>query len=355
MYDFSDLSCLFLRWRLEVDGIRQDSGEITELKIVPGGMMEVRIDFHEPQMKSGQECFLCFSFELREDTAWAKAGHVVAWEQFELSFKGNIPAEQDESSQGVSTPSIDESNEMLKVALKDASLLFDRQTGMLKLYDGQSQPVLVSGPSLNLFRCPTDNDGLIKDSYNEGKVIQKWKAAGLDKLRLKTRLIDVKSEGNGVRLELEQEAFGSSKEACAVMKTVCHVGAERLRFEHTITIDEELDDLPRVGIRMTVNGHYSQLEWLGRGPHENYWDRKSGATVGRYHSSVDEMYVPYIRPQEYGNRCDVRELILRTSDGKCLSIFAENVFEFNASRFSQEDLYRARHTNDLQAGEQVIS
>src|SRR5512136_1894001 len=105
---------------------------------------------------------------------------------------------------------------------------------------------------------------------------------------------------------------------------------------------------------MRLPGGFEQLTWFGRGPHENYIDRNTGAAVGLYHSTVDEQYVPYILPQENGNKTDVRWLTLTNADGVGLLVSAEPVMEASVSHFTAADLTRAAHTNELERRDEVI-
>jgi beta-galactosidase len=124
------------------------------------------------------------------------------------------------------------------------------------------------------------------------------------------------------------------------------------REDGWITIENQVDvainhnDLPRVGLMLALNPNLNQALWLGRGPHENYWDRKSSACIGLYRSSVADLHVPYIVPQENGGRSDLRALIL--SDGKQgLMVTSDLPFQFSAGYNTPSDLYNAKHTVDL--------
>jgi beta-galactosidase len=121
-----------------------------------------------------------------------------------------------------------------------------------------------------------------------------------------------------------------------------------------VRVPPELADLPRVGVTLTLQPGLDQLTWFGRGPHENYVDRKASAAVGRYDAKVAEMYVPYIVPQEHGGRCDLRWLRLADAGGAGLCIAAVGPLQFSASHFTGGDLFRAHHTNELEPRQEVI-
>jgi len=141
-------------------------------------------------------------------------------------------------------------------------------------------------------------------------------------------------------------------------------GALRWNWEYTIccgklmvwnqvSIAEGLPMLPRLGMRFVLPKDYENLQWFGRGPHESYWDRKSGAPVGIYSSTVTDEYVPYIMPQEFGNKTDVRWVNFTDEKGKGLRFRGLPLVEVGAKHFTDDDLFQARHTIDLTPREEV--
>jgi beta-galactosidase len=119
-----------------------------------------------------------------------------------------------------------------------------------------------------------------------------------------------------------------------------------LVLENEVTLAQEVEDLPRLGLRLVLPGSLEDVLYLGRGPHENYPDRQAGAPVGCYRTSVREMYVPYVMPQECGHRGEVRWVAL-SGNGAGLLAAGCPAFGFNALHFSVEDLFAATHTHEL--------
>jgi beta-galactosidase len=113
-------------------------------------------------------------------------------------------------------------------------------------------------------------------------------------------------------------------------------------------------DIPRVGIELSLVPGLERLEYFGRGPLENYWDRKTSSMVGRYQNTVGGEYVPYIMPQEHGHHTDTRWLTLTNDAAHGLEVSGPNLFEFNVSHFTSADLFAAKHTIDLHARREVI-
>lgn len=126
--------------------------------------------------------------------------------------------------------------------------------------------------------------------------------------------------------------------------TVLNTG--EIRFENKLTYDQSLPSLARVGLKFSLVPGFENLQYLGRGPHENYCDRKSGAALGLYDSTVNEQYVPYILPQAHGNHCDVKYFSLSDSEDS-IHFRADEDFQFSVSHYTQEDLFSAFHTYEL--------
>ena len=115
-----------------------------------------------------------------------------------------------------------------------------------------------------------------------------------------------------------------------------------------------LDDVPRIGVGLTLRPGLERVTWYGRGPWENYSDRLASTIVGRFESTVADQYVPYILPQEHGQHCDTRWLSLTGDDGFGLRVEGRPAIGFSASHFTAADLYAARHTSDLEPRPEVV-
>jgi beta-galactosidase len=111
--------------------------------------------------------------------------------------------------------------------------------------------------------------------------------------------------------------------------------------------------LPKIGLQMTLPGEYRYIGWFGRGPYENYPDRKTGAAVGYYGSSVEEEYVPYIIPQDYGNKCDVRFLEIMDEEGTGMRIAGTELFNMSVQKYATDHLDRATHRFQLKEEDRV--
>jgi len=230
----------------------------------------------------------------------------------------------------------------------------DTERGVIDRWCFGEHELLSLGPELQLWRAAVDNDGIKAFPVPESRPLGLWKAWGLDELELSTESVRCTRGRDG------SVSFAISH--AAVAKGDASVQARRIEHHHRykitpegpieiesrIRIGQALHDLPRVGVRLTLPPGFERLEWYGRGPHESYWDRKRGARLGRFESSPDDQYVPYVVPQENGNKTDVRWLALRNEQGAGLLVRPKKPVEFSAHHFSAEDLHRATHLNELE-------
>ena len=170
-----------------------------------------------------------------------------------------------------------------------------------------------------------------------------WMKAGLDKLELQSCDFDFECSETFCLLKFTKRYLDG---AIVWKQNISLVNTGEIMFENHLSYNEDLPSLPRVGVNFSLVPGYESLEWLGRGPHENYSDRKAGAAIGLYASTVDEQYVPYILPQAHGNHTDVSWFSLSNGPRK-LEFRASKTFDFSVSHFTQDDLFRSYHTHEL--------
>jgi len=233
--------------------------------------------------------------------------------------------------------------------------VFDKTKGELIEF-GRGQNVILHGPRLNVWRAATDNDGikLMLDKQRD-KPLARWLALGLDKLTHSLDRIHLMRINGVPVVEIVHRASGRGQlDDFQHIHRYTLLPSGELRVENTVHIGQDITDIPRVGVSMTLVPGLEQLEWFGRGPWENYCDRKASAMIGRYTSTVTRQYVPYIMPQEHGHKTDVRWLALSDASGHGLQVIGQPTIEFSASHFTTEDLYNARHTIDLRPRDEVL-
>jgi beta-galactosidase len=236
-------------------------------------------------------------------------------------------------------------------------LTFFRASGLLESLKYQGVEYLARGPQVELWRGATDNDGLKLRSGQREKALGRWRLLGLDKLQRRNERFTWKQNGDGsLTVRLRHAASGRGKWAdCRHDHSYTLYSDGRLLVDNMFSFGaQDMTDLPRVGVSLHLKPEFSALQYLGRGPIENYSDRRSSALVGRYQATVENEYVPYIMPQEHGHHTDTRwvEFTSSTKSKKgrgasTVRIIGETPFDFNATHFTAEDLYAAKHTIDL--------
>ncbi|MFP4394428.1 MAG: beta-galactosidase small subunit, partial [Anaerolineales bacterium] len=213
----------------------------------------------------------------------------------------------------------------------------------------RGREVLIDGPRLNLWRAPTDNDA--------EEMAARWREAGLD--RMVEEVVDLRAEQAApqqVCVRLSTRAVtpeGALLATCAYEYVV--YGSGDVVVDRALELAADLPPLPRVGMTMRVPGTHQRFVWYGRGPHETYADRKMSGRVDVWRSTVEAELTPYVRPQECGNKTDVRWAALRDVEGAGLLVaaLAETPFEVSAHPCTARDLDAADHLHELPRREEI--
>ena len=253
----------------------------------------------------------------------------------------------------------------------------DKNTGgFTSLRFGETE-YLENGPVFNVWRAPLANDidpwgsqQFMERNYTPGlgrSIDNQLRTLGMRDLVQEADEIEIlKSSGNKVSLRIKAYS-NSSLPANRKMTGWGGVSAfernETWTFsaDGTIELEQEIiphgpmpDMLQKIGLQFLLPKQFNQVQWYGRGPLENYPDRKTGAKIGLYNSDSNEMYVPYIFPQDYGNRCDVRWLKIQNAGGKGLMISSDKPVNFSLHKFSTDNLDRAVYTYQLKEATNTI-
>jgi beta-galactosidase/beta-glucuronidase len=345
-YFFLNLSCLEAAWELAADGRVIQSGRLGRLDLAPRCSRTMTLPLRKPLAAVPEtEYWLTLRFTLARETLWAPRGHELAREQIRIPWPSPVkPAPRIAATQPALSLVHDEG---LAVAQGDGfRLALDERTGRLVSWRIGRSELLRDGPRVNLWRAPTDNDDPPRQI---SRLADAWRAAGLDRLVETVRSIHIRQDGPArVRTDLVAR-LAAPDCSCGFdcRHTLLALGTGEVELAFELQPFGELPMLPRVGVRLTLPGGFESVSWFGRGPHENYCDRKSSADVGLYHSRVDDLYVPYIKPQENGNRSDVRWVTLANRAGLGLLAVGVPFLEFSAHHFTPEDLTAATHAHKL--------
>ncbi|MBN2046730.1 MAG: DUF4981 domain-containing protein [Anaerolineaceae bacterium] len=295
------------------------------------------------RLEAGVEYHLDLRFLLREDTAWAAAGHCVAWEQFALPFEPlELPAEQ--SSGGGLSDEYD--GDDLWIRGGDFALRFNAR-GELAEYRYQDR-LLIDGPvRFQFWRAETDNDiGMANFVPILRKKIPPGMIASLKAKPLKTTLI---RHASGEITVATEWRVPRTKEKSRVTHTITPAGEVRVDWGLRAA-----RNLPRMALRLELPGSLRECDYFGRGPVENMPDRNHGTPTARYHSKVESLRHDYARPQDNGTRTGVRWVSFHDGNGAGVCFRAlEEPMQFTAHDYTPEDLLRANHVHELPRREKI--
>lgn len=332
---YTDLSVFTLTWELRQNGEAREKGVFT-LSLPPGETVGTALPASLPENPQG-EWALYLNCPHREDgkRSYGKALLPLNYEEDSLYspldepnplFVKEKPAEV----------SLEEDPESLTLTAARTRVEISRRTGLVTVYEKEGRS-LIAGPLAPCFyRIPTDND-------------RGWKMPGLCAFwkTLPSRLVPEISPlpGTGADVLLKDRESGV---LCRLNYALGSRGD--LEISMTLIVPPGLPPLPRIGLTAAVGQPEGEIEWYGRGPHENYCDRKTSALPGLYRLSPEELAHPYSRPQENGQRGGLRRLEWDRS-GLRNRITADRRFAFSLRPYDDEALERAGHTCDLPGGE----
>ena len=337
-------------WELLADGVRVDGGALTVPPIVPRARGRLALPKPKVEMKSGVEYFYNVTFSLKADSPWAKAGHVVARNQ--LAYRGGsrscATADAQERVPPVSDaqervpPVVDETAENVTVKFADGEAVFARASGTLsRLVMGgklllQDRAGVVAGPRLTVVRAFVDND-----RFKYGKAAFN---GGMTQLRYHAKPYRVaKKDGGSVTVTARVTVNGAKSGGFEHVADWTFRPDGRITVTHDVMPFGTLPALTRLGMTWRLEPSLEKVAYYGRGPWENYIDRKEGSLFGVWKTTVKDMFVDYMRPQDNGYRCDVRWVSLTDTDGKGVRFTGSEPLFVQASHYLWEDLYFARH------------
>ena len=338
LYDFTDLSAYDFRWQLVKNGVPADSGRF-EVRLKPHASKEVKLSLPEIPA-DGNEYYLNLYAYTREATELVPAGFEVAREQLKIGT-GDFFAVQPKA-EGQLTAEV--KGNVLSFQSGRVSGKIDLKKGVLFQYALDGKSPLSQYPEPAFWRVPTDNDFGNKMPLLCGV----WRTAHVNR---SVRKVSVgEQDANGIRVTVDW-MLEDVQVPYTMEYQICPDGSVVVTGSIDLT-GRKLPELPRFGMRMELKKDYERLVYYGRGPEENYTDRCSSTFVGRYEDTVSNQFYPYIRPQETGNKTDVRWVSLLDAQGFGLKVTGLQPLAFTALHFTPEDLdpgltRKLQHTVDV--------
>ena len=371
-HHFKNMNKLEGFWQIKVDGETSQRG-FFDCDIPAGETGEVAINYRRPRIESTTECLLEVSFMLKEDLNWAPKGHEIAWEQFAVPTDYYFVDEEENNEKITAT---DDEN-FIRINGNDFSYSINKKTGSFVSLKYKNIEYLEGGPEFMVWRAPIAND---IDPWGSNSFGHSNFTPGMGRSidnQLRTLgMRDLISEVDDYELlqvsddevTLKMDVFASSsldpsrrKDQWFSYSAFEQKQTWTFSADGSIQLEQEViphgpmpDMLQRVGLQFRLPKSFNQVQYYGRGPFENYPDRKTGAKIGLYHSTADSMYVPYIIPQEYGNRSDVRWLKVHNNDDHGLLIKGNELLNFSLHKFTTDNLSRAMYAYQLEEAPNTI-
>ena len=363
--DLSQYRCL---WTLTIDGKQKEQGEITLPKVAPGESETITLPaFRSLSDKKAlnrkgnnsnstntlSDCQLKVSIVLKSDALWAKAGHEVTWEQFCLQ-KGDLLS-ADLINKGALQ--VKEDDKSLSVSGRGFSVQWEKKgTGSMTSLTYNSKEILAYPddfpvqPVTQAFRAPTDND----KSFGNW-LAKDWKLHAMDHPLISLESFDheVRADGAVIVRIRTTNLYKEGKVTTTSVYTISSDGVIDLKT--TFLPQGVLPELPRLGLAFCLAPAYNTFTWYGRGPQDNYPDRKTSAAIGLWKGTVAEQYVHYPRPQDSGNKEEVQFFTLTDKRNKGIRVDAvEDVFSASALLYTAQDLYKETHDCNLKPRPEII-
>ncbi|ANE48192.1 beta-galactosidase [Paenibacillus swuensis] len=339
---FTDLSSYDYKWQLLASGVPSAEGTFT-VDGAPGETVTVELTdaVAAAALLVGEEAVLTLSAVTKEASAWAAAGHELAWEQFVLPAATSAVTMSERGS--ASELNVLPFEGGIEVSGGRFTLRFDVATGGLASYKMDGQELLKSAVAPNFWRAYTDNDR--GNKHEERTAI--WRTAGSERVLTHFQW---KHKGGTVEVEAGFNLAGGS--SCTVVYAVN--GEGEVRITQQLAPGNGLPEIPEVGMTFNMDGAFDALTWYGRGPHENYWDRQTSAKLGKFEGKVAEQFVPYLRPQECGNKTGVRYATVLNDAGYGLEVRGLPEVEFNALPWNFDELEANDHPYKLPVSDKTV-
>ncbi len=331
---FRDLSGYYAEWKLLVEGEAVQSGILTDLKVAPQQTVNQKLNYSLDGICPEKEVLLNIEFKLKNGEMLLPAGQTVARQQLAIrDYKTpeNLLAEPVIAHDETPSPIV-EDNDLFYLIVKGENFQIDfkRRDGFLSLYEVNGMSILHEGAQLrpNFWRAPTDND--MGAGLQQKYVV--WKNP---KLELKS--LEHATE-NGMVVVKAQYDMPEVSAKLALTYRINKEGAIEVTQSITADKNAKVSNMFRFGMRTELNKDMSYIQYYGRGPIENYADRNHSEFIGKYQQTVDEQFYSYIRPQETGNKTDIRWWNQTTRGGNGIQFVGAEPFSASALHYTIESL-----------------
>lgn len=345
-YDFTNLNEFNFFWELSGNGIKIKEGKIPDIDLPPSKSIKINPHIYINDTLANTEYIITFYATRKYEKSLVPKDYVVAWDQYKLPIY-KVESYTDKKYPKLLTKETDSlfqiSNDLVHVSI-------NKNSGFIISYKYNGLEYWEIGPKPDFWRAPTDNDlgnnmigrcGIWKDFFNKSEL----------------KGIEMSTDKNSIHIKLSY-INNETSSTYALTYTISPSG--EISVTNSFNPGSlELPELPKFGNEIILKPEFEYIKWYGRGPHESYWDRKTGAKIAVYSSTVWEQYHPYVRSQENGNKTDVRWLILHNKDNKGLMFIGDSLLNATAHHFDKRLLDRTedvakKHGNEIHK-EDIIS
>ncbi|MGB3149963.1 MAG: beta-galactosidase domain 4-containing protein, partial [Maribacter sp.] len=334
-YFFRNLSNFYLQWELVADGKVLQTGIVNDLNVKPRQKVTIDLGVKLPEDFNAKEVFVNVAYKLKKEEQLVPAGYTLSRHQLAIKdwvFKPLVLANKALMNQKVVLPTvINNDKNYMQVKGENFQLDFNRKSGYLCRYIVNEKYVIKDGAELkpNFWRAPTDNDYGAKFQTK----LAAWKNP---KIYLKSMEAEMTAEGLvEVKAEYEMPDFGGK---LLLTYLINNEGTVNVNQQLIAGDKENVPEMFRFGMKLELPETYSQIKYYGRGPVENYIDRKDSEFIGLYEQTVEEQPYAYIRPQETGTKSDIRWWAQLDETGAGLRFKSDDVFSISALNYTVESL-----------------
>lgn len=329
---FKDLENIELEWTLLRDGKPLKKGRVDNIDVAPQGKNNIAINYGK--IGDEAEYLLNFAYSIKDAEGLLEPGTVVAREQIALTPMRKqmlTMKNKSEVNRAVVEPEIvDNNSNYLIVTAPGVDVEFSKVSGFICRYSVDGTELLASGLEFkpNFWRAPTDNDF--------GAELQKrfavWKSPSIELKSLKSEKVD------GLVKVTADYMMSDVKAALTLTYTINNVGDIKVTEKMASDKDAKVSPMFRFGMQLPMPKSFDRIVYYGRGPIENYIDRITAADLGVYEQSVSEQFYPYIRPQETGNKTDIRYWRQLNHAGKGIEIVGSDAFSASSLNYTIDSL-----------------
>ena len=319
-------------WVLLENGVEKERGTV-DLTLAPMGAECVKIAHAD--FDPDKDCHINFIYTDKGD------GHEIAVEQLTLN---DVPYEYDiEIGEKIAAES---ECGRLKIRFENGSVVFDAATGDMVSYLVNGKEILNLLPKEAVGFLPNLSRALID---NDARMREEWEKAGLANLKRSLRSFDAHIEDGEILVEASYDLkyYRRTKYRFDIRYLFSSLGAMETQAKLTVISEDACADIPRFGVAVELDKGYDRVTYYGRGESENMPDFKAQSPVGVYNANVDDMFEPYVYPQESGMHCDVKWIELADGDSNLLRIYADDTLAFSVHHFTQKMIDKAQHQEDI--------